>query len=260
MNEYPVSPLTVVEWAGCRGHQRKTACLQEWWLQTLDLKNLCGHGRYSSQKTAFKGWWFYEVCLFLITHIMCVGFPAYLCCSWRRLQQRKGEEILSSGHELNVLHLTSVRFRPWESLDSHSTLTTTINTHGSVSSSASCVFPVCQNFVVAVGAEGWFHLFDLTAATTSKADSSSQHESVSSDDQRPFFTQHIPANTKVILISDIGKCLFYFIIYYVCIWYSYIDLTTVCACLYWRWWRPLWAGGGIHRPRGASFPLGGALW
>uniref|UniRef100_A0A673BDC9 Integrin alpha FG-GAP repeat containing 2 n=1 Tax=Sphaeramia orbicularis TaxID=375764 RepID=A0A673BDC9_9TELE len=66
-----------------------------------------------------------------------------------------------------------------------------------------------KNFVVAVGAEGWFHLFDLTAATASKADSTSQHEALSFEDQRPFFTQHIPANTKVILISDIdgdGRC------------------------------------------------------
>uniref|UniRef100_A0A7N8XR50 Integrin alpha FG-GAP repeat containing 2 n=1 Tax=Mastacembelus armatus TaxID=205130 RepID=A0A7N8XR50_9TELE len=66
-----------------------------------------------------------------------------------------------------------------------------------------------KNLVVAVGAEGWFHLFDLTAANASKADSSSQHELLSSDDQKPFFTQHIPANTKVILISDIdgdGRC------------------------------------------------------
>ncbi|XP_061617998.1 KICSTOR complex protein ITFG2 isoform X2 [Phyllopteryx taeniolatus] len=57
-----------------------------------------------------------------------------------------------------------------------------------------------QNFVVAVGAEGWFHLFDLSAA---KADSSGQHEGFAADEQKPFFTQHIPANTKVILISDI---------------------------------------------------------
>ncbi|XP_061663963.1 KICSTOR complex protein ITFG2 isoform X2 [Syngnathoides biaculeatus] len=57
-----------------------------------------------------------------------------------------------------------------------------------------------KNFVVAVGAEGWFHLFDLSAA---KADSSSQHEGLAGDEQKPFFTQHIPANTKVILISDI---------------------------------------------------------
>lgn len=64
---------------------------------------------------------------------------------------------------------------------------------------------VWQNFVVAVGAEGWFHLFDLTAATSAKADSSSQHEFMLSDEQKPLFTQHIPANTKVILISDIGK-------------------------------------------------------
>lgn len=66
-----------------------------------------------------------------------------------------------------------------------------------------------QNFVVAVGAEGWFHLFDLTAASANKSDSSSQHEFMSSDDQKPLFTQHIPANTKVILISDIGKILSY---------------------------------------------------
>uniref|UniRef100_A0A674MML5 Integrin alpha FG-GAP repeat containing 2 n=1 Tax=Takifugu rubripes TaxID=31033 RepID=A0A674MML5_TAKRU len=66
-----------------------------------------------------------------------------------------------------------------------------------------------KNFVVAVGAEGWFHLFDLSAANANKADSSSQHEFSSFDDQKPLFTQHIPANTKVILISDIdgdGRC------------------------------------------------------
>lgn len=66
-----------------------------------------------------------------------------------------------------------------------------------------------KNLVVAVGAEGWFHLFDLTAAGSNKSDSSSQHEFMCADDQRPFFTQHIPANTKVILISDIdgdGRC------------------------------------------------------
>lgn len=67
-----------------------------------------------------------------------------------------------------------------------------------------CVFLFCQNYVVAVGAEGWFHLFDLTAVVANKADSSSQHE-LTFDDQKPLFTQHIPANTKVILISDIGK-------------------------------------------------------
>lgn len=65
----------------------------------------------------------------------------------------------------------------------------------------------CQNLVVAMTAEGWFHLFDLTAASVGKSDSSSQHEFLSSDEQRPFFTQHIPANTKVILISDIGAAL-----------------------------------------------------
>lgn len=71
------------------------------------------------------------------------------------------------------------------------------------------IFCLWQNFVVAVGAEGWFHLFDLTAAAPNKADSSSQHEFQPLDDQKPFFTQHIPANTKVILISDIGRSLFW---------------------------------------------------
>uniref|UniRef100_A0A8C5F444 Integrin alpha FG-GAP repeat containing 2 n=1 Tax=Gadus morhua TaxID=8049 RepID=A0A8C5F444_GADMO len=60
-----------------------------------------------------------------------------------------------------------------------------------------------KNFVVAVSAEGWFHLFDMTAAASGKADSVSQHESLCLDDQKPCFTQHIPANTKVLLISDI---------------------------------------------------------
>uniref|UniRef100_A0A8K9UHH7 Integrin alpha FG-GAP repeat containing 2 n=1 Tax=Oncorhynchus mykiss TaxID=8022 RepID=A0A8K9UHH7_ONCMY len=62
---------------------------------------------------------------------------------------------------------------------------------------------VGMNFVVAVGAEGWFHLFDLSAVAGAKSDSSSQQEALFSDDQKPCFSQHIPANTKVILISDI---------------------------------------------------------
>ncbi|CAL8323002.1 unnamed protein product [Lota lota] len=66
-----------------------------------------------------------------------------------------------------------------------------------------------KNFVVAVGAEGWFHLFDMTATAPGKADSVSQQDSLCFEDQKPCFTQHIPANTKVILISDIdgdGRC------------------------------------------------------
>ncbi|KAK2834659.1 hypothetical protein Q7C36_015360 [Tachysurus vachellii] len=59
-----------------------------------------------------------------------------------------------------------------------------------------------KNLVVAVGAEGWFHLFDITSAAA-KAESSSQPECLFGDDQKPCFTQHIPANTKVMLISDI---------------------------------------------------------
>uniref|UniRef100_A0A9J8DFN9 Integrin alpha FG-GAP repeat containing 2 n=1 Tax=Cyprinus carpio carpio TaxID=630221 RepID=A0A9J8DFN9_CYPCA len=65
-----------------------------------------------------------------------------------------------------------------------------------------------RNFVVAVGAEGWFHLFDISASAA-KADSSSQQDGSIGDEQKPSYTQHIPANTKVMLISDIdgdGRC------------------------------------------------------
>ncbi|XP_067906818.1 KICSTOR complex protein ITFG2 isoform X3 [Heterodontus francisci] len=65
-----------------------------------------------------------------------------------------------------------------------------------------------KNFVVAVGAEGWFHIFDLSGIST-KSESSSHHDFLFGDEQKAFYTQHIPANTKVMLISDIdgdGKC------------------------------------------------------
>ncbi|XP_016311005.1 integrin-alpha FG-GAP repeat-containing protein 2-like [Sinocyclocheilus anshuiensis] len=52
-----------------------------------------------------------------------------------------------------------------------------------------------QNFVVAVGAEGWFHLFDISAAAA-KSDSSSQQDGSIGNEQKPSYTQHIPANTK----------------------------------------------------------------
>ncbi|KAM6309716.1 KICSTOR complex protein ITFG2 isoform 2-T2 [Podargus strigoides] len=69
----------------------------------------------------------------------------------------------------------------------------------------------CQgmNLVVAVSAEGWFHLFDLTSPTSKHPDSSGHHELATAEEQKPVFKQHIPANTKVMLISDIdgdGKC------------------------------------------------------
>ena len=126
--------------------------------------------------------------------------PADLCRSRRRLQQRKGE----------------LRNDKWSA---------TVNQE--YSGGRVCIFfcSVWQNFVVAVGAEGWFHLFDLTAATASKSDSSSQHELTSSEDQKPLFTQHIPANTKVILISDIGES-------------SLCSLTTrhpTCVLILWIW-------------------------
>lgn len=59
-----------------------------------------------------------------------------------------------------------------------------------------------QNLVVAVSAEGWFHLCDLTPAKA--LDASGHHETLMGEEQRPVFKQHIPANTKVMLISDIG--------------------------------------------------------
>ncbi|XP_078194571.1 KICSTOR complex protein ITFG2 isoform X8 [Callithrix jacchus] len=57
------------------------------------------------------------------------------------------------------------------------------------------------NLLVAVSAEGWFHLFDLTPAKV--LDASGHHETPMGEEQRPVFKQHIPANTKVMLISDI---------------------------------------------------------
>lgn len=59
-----------------------------------------------------------------------------------------------------------------------------------------------KNLLVAVSAEGWFHLFDLTPAKV--LDASGHHETLMGEEQRPVFKQHIPANTKVMLISDIG--------------------------------------------------------
>ncbi|XP_012638655.1 KICSTOR complex protein ITFG2 isoform X3 [Microcebus murinus] len=58
-----------------------------------------------------------------------------------------------------------------------------------------------KNLLVAVSAEGWFHLFDLTPAKV--LDASGHHETLMGEEHRPVFKQHIPANTKVMLISDI---------------------------------------------------------
>lgn len=62
-----------------------------------------------------------------------------------------------------------------------------------------------QNFVVAVSAEGWFHLFDLTSLNSKHPDTSGHHELAGAEEQKPVFKQHIPANTKVMLINDIGE-------------------------------------------------------
>ncbi|XP_033015862.1 KICSTOR complex protein ITFG2 isoform X1 [Lacerta agilis] len=59
-----------------------------------------------------------------------------------------------------------------------------------------------KNVVVAVSAEGWFHLFDLTPSSK-HLDASGHHELPTAEDQKLGFKQHIPANTKVMLISDI---------------------------------------------------------
>ncbi|XP_015282023.1 PREDICTED: integrin-alpha FG-GAP repeat-containing protein 2 [Gekko japonicus] len=59
-----------------------------------------------------------------------------------------------------------------------------------------------KNLIVAMSAEGWFHLFDLTPPLSKHLDTPGHHE-VSTDDQKLGFKQHIPANTKVMLISDI---------------------------------------------------------
>lgn len=65
-----------------------------------------------------------------------------------------------------------------------------------------------KNLVVSVSAEGWFHLFDFSPLVM-KSETSSYHEVQFGDEQKPLFTQHIPANTKVMIIKDIdgdGKC------------------------------------------------------
>ncbi|KAM3831894.1 KICSTOR complex protein ITFG2 isoform 2-T3 [Vipera latastei] len=59
-----------------------------------------------------------------------------------------------------------------------------------------------KNLVVAVSAEGWFHLFDVTPLSK-HGDALGHHELLTSDDPKLAFKQHIPANTKVMLISDI---------------------------------------------------------
>lgn len=64
-----------------------------------------------------------------------------------------------------------------------------------------------KNLVVAISAEGWFHLCDLTPAKA--LDASGHHETPAAEEQRPVFRQHIPANTKGMLIQDIdgdGRC------------------------------------------------------
>ncbi|XP_054855567.1 KICSTOR complex protein ITFG2 [Eublepharis macularius] len=60
-----------------------------------------------------------------------------------------------------------------------------------------------KNLTVAMSAEGWFHLFDLTPPPSKHLDASSHHEFPLPDDPKMGFKQHIPANTKVMLISDI---------------------------------------------------------
>ncbi|XP_060102152.1 KICSTOR complex protein ITFG2 [Heteronotia binoei] len=60
-----------------------------------------------------------------------------------------------------------------------------------------------KNLIVAMSAEGWFHLFDLTPPPSKHLDAPGHHEPPPAEDQKLGFKQHIPANTKVMLISDI---------------------------------------------------------
>ncbi|XP_040200362.1 KICSTOR complex protein ITFG2 isoform X3 [Rana temporaria] len=53
-----------------------------------------------------------------------------------------------------------------------------------------------KNLVVAVSAEGWFHLFDLTSKLDTTWD-------LMGEEMKANYTQHLPANTKLVLISDI---------------------------------------------------------
>ncbi|KAG8438480.1 hypothetical protein GDO86_004883 [Hymenochirus boettgeri] len=60
-----------------------------------------------------------------------------------------------------------------------------------------------KNFVIAVSAEGWFYLFDLTSKLETPGDL------FLGEEQKATYTQHLPANTKLALISDIdgdGLC------------------------------------------------------
>uniref|UniRef100_A0A8D0EE66 Integrin alpha FG-GAP repeat containing 2 n=1 Tax=Salvator merianae TaxID=96440 RepID=A0A8D0EE66_SALMN len=59
-----------------------------------------------------------------------------------------------------------------------------------------------KNFAVAVSAEGWFHLFDFTSSSKHQ-DALGYYDLPTADDPKLGFKQHIPANTKVMLISDI---------------------------------------------------------
>ncbi|XP_073476598.1 KICSTOR complex protein ITFG2 isoform X2 [Aquarana catesbeiana] len=53
-----------------------------------------------------------------------------------------------------------------------------------------------MNLVVAVSAEGWFHLFDLSSKLDTTWD-------FMGEEMKANYTQHLPANTKLVLISDI---------------------------------------------------------
>ncbi|XP_072257123.1 KICSTOR complex protein ITFG2 isoform X2 [Pyxicephalus adspersus] len=53
-----------------------------------------------------------------------------------------------------------------------------------------------KNVVVAVSAEGWFHLFDLSFKLDNSWD-------FMGEEMKANYTQHLPANTKLVLISDI---------------------------------------------------------
>lgn len=214
----------LAEWAGCWWHQWKVAGVQERWVQTLAHEDMCGHGECRNQRS----WKIIQMASSVVDPWF--GFRS---SSWPAspLEMSAIKERFVGFAQAKQEHFSDVFGSLWLS-----------------------VFPSFQNFVVAVGAEGWFHLFDLTAVTANKADSSSQHEFTSFDEQKPLFTQHIPANTKVILISDIGKSALLSPMRFAS---RRNDLNyRFCSISRWRW--PLWAGCGLHRQGGASIPLGRA--
>ena len=57
-----------------------------------------------------------------------------------------------------------------------------------------------QNFLITLSAEGWCYLFDLSESSTAGADCDGDPRVM-----KPLHKQHLPANSKVMLLADVGK-------------------------------------------------------